>query len=122
MRFIIQLWSDEGRPVSPALVSALAQFNEQLSQAGVLLSAEGLVKSDGAVRITMAEGARAVSAGPFRDAAKLGAGFWIIRARSKREALHWAERCPLAEGDHLELRQLYGSSDLALADSGMALV
>lgn len=122
MRFIIQLWSDEARPVSPALVSALAQFNEQLSQAGVLLSAEGLVRSDSAVRITMAAGARAVSAGPFRDAAKLGAGFWIIRAPSKREALDWAERCPLGDGDHLELRQLYGLSDVALTDGGMALV
>jgi hypothetical protein len=122
MRFIIQLWSDEARPVSPALVSALAHFNEQLAQAGVLLSAEGLVKSDRGVRITLDEGARAVSAGPFRDASKLGAGFWIIRARSKHEALRWAERCPLAEGDHLELRQLYGLSDLALAESGLALV
>lgn len=121
MRFIIQLWSDEGRPVSPVSVSALAHFNEQLSQAGVLLAAEGLVKSDTALRITMADGAHDVSAGPFRDAPRLGAGFWIIRARSKQEALDWAKRCPLAEGDQLELRQLYGMPDLALATSGIAL-
>jgi hypothetical protein len=122
MRFIIQLWSEEGRPVSPASVSALAHFNEQLAQAGVLLSAEGLVKSDTALRITMADGTRAVSAGPFRDAPRLGEGFWIIRAHSRKEALDWATRCPLAEGDHLELRQLYGMPDLALARAGLALV
>lgn len=122
MRFIMQLWSDEARPVSPALVSALARFNEQLANAGVLLSAEGLVKSDSGVRITMAQGARAVSDGPFRETSKLGAGFWIIRAQDKHEALRWAERCPLAEGDQLELRQLYGLSDLALAESELALV
>jgi hypothetical protein len=123
MRFIIQLWSDEARPASPLLVSALARFNEQLEQAGVLLAAEGLVKSESGVRINMVQGERALREGPFLDAAAgLGAGFWIIRAKSKHEAVEWAKRCPLAEGDQLEVRALYGLPELALAASDVAMV
>jgi hypothetical protein len=121
MRFIIQLSSDETRPATPAFVSALAHFNEQLAQAGVLLAAEGLVKSESGVRITMIDGERSLRVGPF-DAPALGAGFWIIRTRGKEEAVEWAKRCPLAEGDQLELRALYGVPDLALATSELATV
>jgi hypothetical protein len=122
MRFIIQLWSDETRPASPASVSALAQFNERMAQAGVLLAAEGLVKSDLGTRITMSEGERVLSPGPFVDAPRLGAGFWIVRVRSRQEALAWAMRCPLSDGDQLELRALYGVADLELVASELALV
>lgn len=122
MRFIIQLWSDESRPASPALVSALAQFNERLAQAGVLLAAEGLVKSAQGARIMMAEGERVLSEGPFADAPRMGAGFWIIRARSRQEAMHWAMHCPLSDGDQLEVRALYGVADLELVSSELALV
>lgn len=122
MRFIIQLWSEESRPASPSLVSALAQFNERLAQAGVLLAAEGLVKSAQGARITMDEGQRVLSDGPFADAPRMGAGFWIIRARNRQEALSWAMHCPLTDGDQLEVRALYGVADLALVASELALV
>lgn len=121
MRFIIQLWSDEARPPSPALVSALARFNEELAQAGILLAAEGLVASSAGVRMTMARGERLVTPGPFFDGAKLGAGFWIVRASSKQHAVDWARRCPLGEGDTLEVRELYGLADLALPSSELVL-
>jgi hypothetical protein len=121
MRFIIQLWSDEARPASPALISALARFNEELAQAGVLLAAEGLVASSAGVRMIMARGERIVTNGPFFDASKLGAGFWIVRASSKQHALEWARRCPLGEGDMLEVRELFGLADLALPSSELAL-
>ena len=121
MRFIIQLWTDEARPAAPAVVTALAQFNEQLEHAGVLLAAEGLVKSQRGVRIAMADGAHTLSHGPFTDAPRLGAGFWIIRAKSQHEAVEWAKRCPLAEGDQLEVRELYGLAELALISSKLAL-
>ena len=119
MRFIIQLWSDE-RAASTALIEALAEYNERLASEGVLLAAEGLVSSGG-VRITLADGERSTHTGPFADAPRLGSGFWIVRARSKEEAVAWAGLCPLREGDVLEVRQLYGSADLALIHTKLAL-
>jgi hypothetical protein len=120
MRFMIQLWSDETRPASPARVHALARYNEELAQAGVLLAAEGLVASPSGMRIALAGGERVLTPGPFRDAPRLGAGFWIVRVGEKREALEWGKRCPLAEGDVLEVRELYGFTELSLHLSDLA--
>lgn len=121
MRFIMQFWSDETRPAAPDFVSALAHYNERLEQAGVLLAAEGLVKCDAGLRITMVHGERELRPSSARDTPRLGAGFWILRAHSHAEAAAWAKLCPLMEGDVLELRELYGPPELMLIASQVAL-
>ena len=110
MRFMIQLWSDEARSVPPERVSALARYNEELAEAGILLAAEGLVASQAGVHIALRSGERLVHEGT-PAAERSGVGFWIVRACDKREAVRWAQRCPLGEGDALEVRQLYGEAD-----------
>jgi hypothetical protein len=35
------------------------------------------------------------------------AGFWMIQAKSKEEALEWAKRCPLPEGGILDIYQIF---------------
>ncbi len=111
MRFMMQLWSrEEAQPArlpDPALVSAMASYYEELTDAGVLLVAEGLLASGRGARIAVAEGERVVTEGPFADADRLTSAILILQVKSKSEALAWAQRCPLAEGDLLELRQLY---------------
>lgn len=120
MRFMIQLWSDEARPAAAEHVAALAQFNDELSQAGVLLAAEGLVASSAGVHIGLAGGERHVREGA-RPAQRLGVGFWIVRVGCKREAVELAQRCPLAEGDAIEVRQLFGAADFDAMTAALAL-
>jgi hypothetical protein len=110
MRYIIQLWSDE-RPAAPAHVAAMTRYYEDLARAGVLLATEGFLPSSKGARISMAGGEPQVERGPFPGPGKQAAGFWTIRARSREEAIDWARRCPLAEGDVLEVRQAYGAAD-----------
>ena len=38
-------------------------------------------------------------------------GYWLIQARSKEEAVEWASRCPAADGDVIEVRQVFEMSD-----------
>jgi hypothetical protein len=111
MRFMIQLWTDEARPAAPELVNALARYNDELADSGVLLAAEGLVASKSGVHIAYQSGERLVRDGATTPR-RLGVGFWILRVRDKREAVAWAQRCPLGEGDALEVRQLFGAADL----------
>jgi hypothetical protein len=108
---MIQLWSDEAAPAGPHRVAALARYNDELTEAGVLLAAEGLLASSAGVHIGLSGGERLIQEGP-PTAQRLGVGFWIVRAPSKRAAVEWAQRCPLGEGDALEVRQLYGVADL----------
>ena len=114
MRFMIQLSSRENAELGEGearLVAAVAKYCDELMNAGVLLAVEGLLESAKGARISMAHGQRTVADGPFRDTPRLGVAFWVIRAKSKAEALAWAERCPLSEGDLLEVRQLYDPTD-----------
>jgi hypothetical protein len=111
MRFMIQLWTEEASSAVPERVNALARYNEELAEAGVLLAAEGLVASHAGVHIALHGGERHVVEGAHSEG-RLGVGFWIVRARDKRDAVAWAQRCPLGEGDALEVRQLYGAADL----------
>ena len=51
-------------------------------------------RSDGATVGFDAEGAATVTDGPFAEAKEVVGGYWLIQARSKEEAVEWAQRCP----------------------------
>ena len=38
-------------------------------------------------------------------------GYWIIQTKSKEEAVEWARRVPAAEGDVIEIRQIFEMCD-----------
>jgi hypothetical protein len=60
-----------------------------------------------------------VTDGPFTEAKELVAGFTLIEAASKEEAIEWAKRWPPLDGNgevELEIRQVYEAEDFAAAD------
>ena len=58
-----------------------------------------------------AGGESTVTDGPFTESKELIGGYWLIQAKSKEEAVQWATRCPAADGDVIEVRQVYELSD-----------
>lgn len=95
-------------------LAAMGKFNEELVQAGVLLTGEGLHASATGARIHFSAGTTTVSDGPFTES-NLIAGFWLIRADSKAEAIAWMRRAPFAEGVVLEIRQVFDTEDFGPA-------
>ncbi len=55
-------------------------------------------------------GPRAVD-GPFAEAREMVGGFWLIQAKSQQEAVEWARRAPMLEGDIIEVRRIPEMSD-----------
>ena len=49
--------------------------------------------------------------GPFAETKELLAGFWMIEVKSKAEAIAWASRVPFADGEVVEVRQVFEASD-----------
>jgi hypothetical protein len=90
---------------TPDRARALGKFNEDMVRAGVLLAVEALRASADGTRIKFTGGRRRVIQGPF-DPRELISGFWLIQVRSRDEALQWAARCPFADGEELELREV----------------
>jgi hypothetical protein len=121
MRFMIIVKatasSEAGVMPSEALFSAMADYHEQLVQAGVLLDAAGLQPSAKGWRIRYAGGQRQVVDGPFAETKELVAGYTLIQVRSREEALEWSRRfpAPFDEGTtcEIEVRPLYEMDDFA---------
>jgi len=93
--------------VPPAdLVAKMAKFNDSLARAGVLLGLDGLAPPAKAARVFFSEGKPRVSDGPFTEAKEMIGGFWMIQVRSRDEAIEWARRAPMLDGDIIEVRQI----------------
>src|ERR1700734_3029170 len=86
--------SEAGTLPSTELLEAMGKFNEQLVNAGIMLSGEGLQPSSKGVRVHFSGKNRTVSKGPFKDTEELIAGFWIWQVKSMEEAIEWVKRAP----------------------------
>jgi hypothetical protein len=87
-------------------VEAMMKYNETLEKAGVLLALDGLHPPSMGARVSFHGGKPEVSQGPFADTKEVLGGYWMIRVRSKEEAIEWAERCPASDDDIIEIRQV----------------
>ncbi|MCD0505926.1 YciI family protein [Bordetella petrii] len=120
MRFMIIVKAtadtEAGVLADDALYAEMAAYHEALAQAGALLDAAGLQPSSAGWRIRYANGQRKVIDGPFADTRTLVAGYTVIQARSREEALEWTRRFP-APGPgtetEIEVRPLYEIDELA---------
>lgn len=104
--------SETGQTPSTEMLTEMGRFNEELVNAGVMLSGEGLHPTANGKRIRFDGSKRTVVDGPFRSD-DLVAGFWIWKVKSMDEAVEWAKRCPNPTGvkGELELRLIFETED-----------
>ncbi len=95
----------------PKAIAAMGKFNEALRNAGVLLALDGLQPPVGGARVSFAGGKAKVTNGPFAEAKEALGGYWMIRVKSRDEAIEWATRCPAGPGDVIEVRQVFEADD-----------
>ncbi len=93
------------------LFEEMAKYNEELVKAGVMLAAEGLTPSSKGARVKFDGDKRTVTDGPFAETKELIAGFWILQAKSKEEAIEWVKRAPFGGGVELEVRPIAEAED-----------
>jgi hypothetical protein len=126
MRFMVLVKankdSEAGVLPDEKMLIEMGKFNEQLVKAGVMLAGDGLHPSSKGARIKIgADGKRTVIDGPFTETKELLAGFWMIQAKSKDEAIEWFMRCPT----EVEIRQVHEAADfepVIKTDEGRALI
>jgi hypothetical protein len=115
MRFMILVkanaQSEAGEMGNPEIYEAMGAYNEKLVEAGVLLAGDGLQPSSKGARVKNAGGTIVVTDGPFAETKELIAGFWILQVGSKEEAVEWASRMPLEDGQEIEVRRFFEASD-----------
>ena len=111
MRFMVFLIPGDpqiegGKLPDATATAAMMKYNEELAEAGVLLGVDSLQPGPKGARVRFSAGNAVVTDGPFAEARDVVSGFWLWQVSSKQEAIDWASRCPAAEGDVLELRQV----------------
>ncbi|HEX8724452.1 MAG TPA: YciI family protein [Gemmatimonadaceae bacterium] len=93
--------------VPPAdLVARMTKYNDSLAKAGVLLGLDGLEPPAKAVRVVFGGGKPTVKDGPFAESKELVGGYWMIQVKSREEAIEWAKRAPMLDGDIIEVRRV----------------
>ena len=107
--------SEAGEMPSEEMFAAMTSFNEQLVDAGIMVSGDGLKPSSYGARIRFDGDGRTVTPGPFAATNELVAGFWIWEVASMDEAIEWAKRCPnpMPGPSDLEIRPFYTAEDFA---------
>ena len=109
--------SEAGLMPSTELLEAMGKYNEELVNAGIMLSGDGLHPSSKGKRIAFDGTSRIVMDGPFAETKELIAGFWIWRVKDMEEAVAWAKRCPnpMPGPSELELRPIFEMEDFGEA-------
>jgi hypothetical protein len=96
-----------------AVITAMGKYNEQMIEAGVLLAGEGLSDASQGSVVEFTGEAPIVTDGPYGEAHELFNGFWTIQAATREEAVEWAKRAPLGQGNKIEVRRVTDESDFA---------
>lgn len=106
--------SEAGKPPDEQLLRDMMAFNEELVNAGVMLSGDGLHPSSKGARVWFSGKNRTVVDGPFAETKELIAGYWMWKVKSLEEAIEWVKRCPnpFAIDSEIEIRQVYESPEL----------
>ena len=91
----------------------MGRFNDEMGKAVKILSLNGLHPLYTGARVSFGKGKAAVTDGPFIETKEVLGGYWLVEADSKEELVKWAQRCPAAEGDVIEIRQVFGEEDFA---------
>jgi hypothetical protein len=107
--------SEAGIMPSRELFEAMGKYNEQLIEAGVMQTGEGLKPTSQGKRVAFDGPRRRVIDGPFGVTNELVAGFWIWQVKDMDEAVEWARRCPnpMPGPSELEIRPFYELADFA---------
>lgn len=107
--------SEAGVMPEDSMLAAMGKYNEELIKAGVLLDGAGLQASSKGWRVQYSSGKRTVVDGPFAETKELIAGYWIIRTKTREEALEWSKRVPNPHNEdcHVEVRQFFELEDFA---------
>jgi hypothetical protein len=98
-------------PPTPQEMAAMGQLIAEMTEAGVLLTTDGLQHSSKGARVRKTGSTVTVTDGPFTETKELIAGFAIVQVNSKQEAIELAKHFlnVVGEGES-EIRLMHDAS------------
>ena len=105
--------SEDGVMPPTEMLEAMGKYNQELIDAGIMLSGEGLKPSKLGKRVKFDGASRTVINGPFSQTNELVAGFWMWKVKDMAEAIDWVKRCPnpMPGPSEIEIRPVFEMED-----------
>jgi hypothetical protein len=89
----------------PEAIQAWMTYTDAARDAGVYVDGNQLADPSTATTVTVQNGARIVSDGPFAETKEVLGGYYLFECANLDEALDWAAKCPAAYmGGKVEVR------------------
>ena len=87
----------------------MGKYNEELVNAGIMLSGEGIKPSSQGKRVAFDGDDRTVTDGAFPATGELVAGFWMWEVKDMDEAVKWIKRSPnpMPGPSQIEIRPVF---------------
>ena len=110
MKYLLTIYGDEsgfeqaGPEEIKAMMAAYGAFGEEIEEAGVHLGGEGLQPSSTATTVSVRDGEKVVTDGPFAETKEQLGGYYLLECRDLDEAVEWAAKVPGAQSGSVEVR------------------
>lgn len=101
-----EIWSSLPPDEVSALISATDAHNAELMASGEMLGAYGLADQNRARQVTVVDGERVVTDGPYIETKEYLGSFYLVDVDSEERALQIAAGMPSAQFRQIEVRPI----------------
>jgi hypothetical protein len=114
MQYMILIYGDEknfammaGNPqAQQQMYAAFTRYGADMREAGVLRGGGELKPTHSATTVRVRNGKTMTTDGPFAETKEQLGGYYMIEVPDLDQAVHWAARCPAANGGSIEVRPM----------------
>ena len=114
MQYMLLIYGNEkgfaamaGNPeAQQAMYAAYGRYGADMREAGVMRGGGELKPTHSATTVRVANDKTVTTDGPFAETREQLGGYYLIDVADLDQAVHWAARCPAAQGGSIEIRPL----------------
>ncbi len=114
MQYMILIYGDEKNFAMMAnnpqaqqqMYAAFTRYGADMREAGVLRGGAELKPTSTATTVRVRGGKTLTTDGPFAETKEQLGGYYLIDVPDLDQAVHWASRCPAANGGSIEVRPM----------------
>ncbi len=113
MKYLLLMYADEAVAAGfsteefQAAAKNWAQFVQEMSVSGVLISNSGLSPVANATTVRVRNDKTMITDGPFAETHEQLGGYFLVECKDLDEAIHWAGKIPTARYGSIEIRPLW---------------
>jgi len=109
MKYALLIYATPGasegtRPADDGVIDSWLDYTATMKASGALLAAEQLAHIDTATSVTLREGGRLLTDGPFMETKEHLLGFYLLDVPGLDTALDWAAKMPIVRYGTVEVR------------------